>query len=185
MKIIGDLSDFKSTLRSFIHGKIKQTPVICFKFNCPAPGKDPVIAAQIFRRRETPAGMSFLGPGIGKIEIDFVYLSVSKKGVDQFRVSAYKNKILKLQFLLLFEAAQKDAGIFFNTDIINLRMFLRKLHDKTSLAGSDFQMERFFISKNRSPVSAMFFRFLYDPGTCSDRIARTRYISQTHRFPRC
>ena len=44
-------------------------------------------------------------------------------------------------------------------------------------AGADLQMKRFFISKNRFPVSAVFFRFLYDPGTGGDRVARTRYIS--------
>lgn len=109
MQVIGDLRDLKSALTDFFHSEIKESAVICFKFYDSALHQDPVVAAQILGGGKTAPGMSFFGPGIGKIEIDFVYFSLRKIGVDQFGVSADKDQIFKLQFFLFFKTSQENT----------------------------------------------------------------------------
>ena len=177
MEVIGDLSNFKGALRCFFHCEVKEAPVICFEFDDTSLSQNLVIPSEIFGGGEAASGMSFLGPGIGKVEIDFFYLPFRKIGVDQLRVSADKKQVLKLQFLLFFQASQKNAGILFYAYIVDLRMLLSKLHDKAAFSGSNFQMERSGITEYFFPGSAVLFRFLYDPGAGSDRVARAGYIS--------
>ena len=107
MEVIGNLGDFKCALRSFFHCEVKEAPVICFEFDDTSLSQNLVIPSEIFGGGKAASGMSFLGPGIGKVEIDFFYLPFRKIGVDQLRVSADKKQVLKLQFLLLFQTSQK------------------------------------------------------------------------------
>ena len=126
--------------------------------------------------------MPLLGPGIGEIEIYFFDFSLFKVCIDQFSISADEDEICELQFLLFFQAAQKDAGIFFNTYIIDLGVLRGKLHDEEAFSGSDFQVKRPVISENFFPVSAVVFRFLYNPGAGGNGVARARNVSQSHIF---
>ena len=76
MQVIGDLRDLKSALADFFHCEVKEAPVICFEFDDTSLSQNLVIPSEIFGGGEAASGMSFLGPGIGKIEIDLDRKSV-------------------------------------------------------------------------------------------------------------
>ena len=182
MKIIGDLRNLEGASGSFFHREVKQVSVVRLELDDAALSQDAVIAPEIFGRGKAASGVPLLGPGIGKIEIDPADFSLGKISVDQFGVPADKEQVLQLQLLLFFQASQKDTGIFFNADVIDLGMLLRQLHDEAALSGSDFQVKRPVISENFFPVSAVVFRFLYNPGAGGNGVARARNVSESHIF---
>ena len=58
--------------------KIKEQPVVRLELNCPILFQDFIIPRQKLPGRQTPLRMSVLRPGIGKIQIDPVYLAPVK-----------------------------------------------------------------------------------------------------------
>ena len=75
MQIVGDLCDLEDALADFLYSKIKESAVVCLEFNRSSLYENTIITTQIFRGRKAASGVSFFGPGIGKVEIDLVNFS--------------------------------------------------------------------------------------------------------------
>ena len=124
--------------------------------------------------------MAVLGPGIREVQVDPVHFPFVKILADQFGVSPYKEKVLRLGLIQLVKGSDQHTGILLNTDIVDIRVLLRQLIDKFTFSGTDLQMNRVIVSKSLSPFSFTGRRILHDPLTLRYSLSRAGNISKPH-----
>ena len=88
-----------------------------------------------------------------------------------------QEEILKLQFLLLFYGTQEDAGVFFNSDIVDIRILLSKCGDELSFSHADFDMDGVLVAKKFVPSSFVLLRLVYNEFVLCDKFTGTGDVS--------
>ena len=127
--------------------------------------------------------MTFLWPGIGKIQVDPVYLTFSENlrkilGIDAevTEIREFFSAFFCEKFPFL-KGAVENACVALDADIVDLRISSGKLRDKLTFSHADFDVEWLFLAENLIPVTFFGCRVLNDPGACGYGFVRTRYIS--------
>ena len=183
MKIVGDGIHHKRAEGNLFYCKIKKLPVVRLKFNSSVLAQNDIITAKKFLRGKAPFGISLLRPGVREIQIDDIYFSGSKVFRDQLCFAANKAEIRQLQLILPVHTPQKYTGIFLNPNVIDFRMKLGKLQNKSSLSGSNLKIDGIVVSEHFFPGSFVFFRVLNykragrDGISCPRNIAKSQCVS--------
>ena len=123
-------------------------------------------------RRQSPLRMAVFRPRIGEVEVNAVYLALSKHFRKLACIHADKEQVFdfRLQFFPFLYCAEQHAVVHFNADVVDFRMQNRHIHQKAALSHTDLNMNRIFISKNFSPPSPAALRLLHNERTGSNHI---------------
>ena len=118
----------------------KQSTVVRFHLNFAIRLQNVCIA-----RNEGMIGQAlFMGalfrPGIGKIQMDHIDLSLCKPGVDHLGISLNIQHVVR-QLGILAYSQGSHIDVFFNADPCNIRILLCHLHPVIPFAGPDFHMQ--------------------------------------------
>ena len=123
-------------------------------------------------RRQSPLRMAVLRPRIGEVEVNAVYLALSKHFRKLACIHADEKQVFdfRLQFFPFLYRAEQYAVVHLNTNVVDLRMQNRHIHQEASFSHSNLNMNRIFISKNLSPPSPAALRLLHNERTGSNHI---------------
>ena len=157
--------------------EIKQRAVVCLKCKSSICCEEIHIPVQKLHRCQAPSRMTILRPRIRKVQIDIGNLIFFKYIFDCLRIHSDKHQIRKLLDCLLLDCPDKHTRIFLNTDIIDLRMQLCHIYNKSSFSHSHFDMNRIFIFKKIMPLSLHCLFFMHDKIICGNHFSGAFYVS--------
>ena len=95
MQIIRAEQKLPATFLHFFQREIKKAAVICFEFHKTVISQNLFVTGEKFPGGESSSCMTFLWPGIGKIQVDPVYLTFSENLRKICPVNCRKERLLK------------------------------------------------------------------------------------------
>ena len=104
--------------------------------------------------------MFFLRPRIAEVEVDQGYFARREVLVEVAAISVKNLQVRQVFPDLMFQDRHDDTGLNFNTDVVNFRMTLSHFHDKASLTGTNFDMNRLFLGETGLPPATECLRLL-------------------------
>ena len=109
MKIVRDLQYFETARFHFVHGKIKQRPVVRLELDRAVFSKDLREPAQVFLAGKPSLGVPVLWPGIREVQIYLFHFSFAKIFTDQLSISPYKQKVSDLRLIQLVQSPYQNT----------------------------------------------------------------------------